>query len=60
MHNTEKNIKVLAQENERLQAQLAEMGSLGNMESLILGQRFEKINQIHYIQIQDISVAVAK
>lgn len=46
----------LIQENERLETSLAEMGSLGNIESLIQGLNFEKISQIHYIQILESQV----
>jgi len=46
----------LVQENEKLETNLAGMGSLGNIENLVKELNLEKIGKIHYIQILESSV----
>lgn len=60
LQNYQKTIQNLTQENEKLEMSLAGMGSLGSIEGKISELEFEKISQIHYIQILENSVASAR
>jgi hypothetical protein len=56
----QKSFKNLSQENEKLEANLANLGSLSDIEGKVSELGFERIGQIHYVQILEGAVARAK
>jgi hypothetical protein len=56
----QKSLKNLSQENEKLEANLASLGSLNDIEGKVSQLGFERIGQIHYVQILEGAVARAK
>ena len=43
-------LKEFAEENQRLELQLFELNSLGNIEALVQSLNYEKVDKIKYIQ----------
>jgi hypothetical protein len=60
LKSQQKSLIKLNQENERLAANLAGVGSLGSAEERVSELGFKKISGIHYIQILEGAVASAK
>jgi hypothetical protein len=57
LRESQQSVKNLSQENEKLESNLAGVGSLNEIEEKIAMLDFEKINKIHYVQILDGAVA---
>ena len=60
IQSLEKNFNKLSLENENLKIQFAEVNSLENLQTLIAGLDFEKVNRINYIKVLESSVAANK
>jgi predicted PurR-regulated permease PerM len=60
LQSYQKNIEKISSENDKMESNLAGVGSLQNAEARILGLGFEKIIKIHYIQILENTVASAQ
>lgn len=55
-HNYQRKLKNLSQENKTLEISFSQESSLSNIEALIKNLNFEKVNQIHYIQVLESQV----
>ena len=59
LSDSQKKLNALQQEKEMLQANLAGVASLGQAETLAASLNFKQVNQIHYIEVLETSVAAA-
>ncbi len=60
LQSYQKNIEKISLENDKMESNLADAGSLQNAEVRISELGFEKITKIHYIQILENAVARAQ